>query len=154
MAHKPWTAAKFVTVCCQSGQLLWLHMRRLSFPPKSWAASLLFMTVVCAWPLPEATSATVHTVWGLMSVGSLPQSLSVMANPTLLSSLSFSVHCLLYPPSDHGRLCHVITTIFVHGLQTYEEGIGNASNLSGHWRHYPELEHVMVVQWNCPTSTA
>ena len=32
--------------------------------------------------------------------------------------------------------------------------VSNASNLSRHWRHYLELEHVTVVRWNCPTSTA
>ena len=94
--------------------------------------------MVCAWSLPEATSATVHTVWGLMSVGRLPQSLSVMANPTLLSSLSFSVHCLLHPPSDHGRLRHVITTIFVHDYRPTEKRLETP-------QIYPGID---VTTWN------
>ena len=40
MAHKPWLAAGFVTVCIQSGQLLWLHMHGLSLTSKSWTESL------------------------------------------------------------------------------------------------------------------
>ena len=29
MTHKPWIATEFVTVHCQPGQLLWLHMHGL-----------------------------------------------------------------------------------------------------------------------------
>ena len=56
MAHRPWIAAGFVTVCCQSGQLLWQHMHGLSFTHKSWAESL-----ECIHG-PEVTLATMHTV--------------------------------------------------------------------------------------------
>ena len=60
------------TGCCQLGRLLWLHMHGVSFTPNH-TESLPFMSIFCAWSLPEVTSATVHT-----SVSSLPQSFLVM----------------------------------------------------------------------------
>ena len=39
---------------------MWVHIQGLSFTLKSWAEFLVFMSAVCAWPLPEATSTTVN----------------------------------------------------------------------------------------------
>ena len=63
MPHKTWIATGFwlsaVSQCSYYGYTV---MCGLSLKPKSWAESLLFISIVCEWHLPKVTSATVHTV--------------------------------------------------------------------------------------------
>ena len=47
--------------------ILWLHRHRLSFLPKSWAESRAFMSITCAWYLPEMP-LTMHCAKFLLPV--------------------------------------------------------------------------------------
>ena len=90
MAHRPRIAAGFVTVCCQSRQLLWQHMHGLSFTHKSWAESL-----ECIHG-PEVTSATMYTVCESAAKQCPSWSIVEVANNKLCCHACFNLSHLHY----------------------------------------------------------